>query len=90
MFKDIECEWNAPEIQNDPHLWISRRPMKWKDETGRKHRSYVRPIKALPTDHLRNIIGSEPLLIELEKGSVRWQRLMNVIKEFKKRLKERK
>lgn len=75
--------------RDNPKYWHSRHAVKWKDENGDTHKTFVTPIKCLTTGHLRHIIMNDKYqLSDIAEGTPIWCQVMNVIAEYKKRLQQ--
>lgn len=71
------------EHYDDPSWWVANRPVKWVDDDGNTHKTYVVPINKLKKGHLFNICFSpKHNLEELEPGSLLEQRVKLAWREY--------
>lgn len=73
--------------RNNPKFWHSRKPVKWIDEEGVRHKTHVTPIKYLSTKHLFNILMKQKGPLNEIEDTQLYHQIMNVATEYKRRLK---
>lgn len=75
----------APRIwdKDRPDYWFGRHPIKWVDDDGDVHKSYVVPIKYLKTGHLVHILLKKT---DREPDEVLKKQIENVRVEYQRRV----